>query len=62
MTEYADGNRLGALADKSRSTPLARLRIARDIAAGEVNEWRKAAIDKISCFCVTNVPIVPVLM
>jgi serine/threonine protein kinase len=34
MTEYADGKRLGELADKSRKTPLARLRIARDIANG----------------------------
>ena len=34
MTEYADGKRLGELADKSRRTPLARLKIARDIATG----------------------------
>jgi serine/threonine protein kinase len=34
MTEYADGNRLGELADKSKKSPLARLRIARDIASG----------------------------
>jgi serine/threonine protein kinase len=34
MTEYADGNRLGELADKSKKIPLARLRIARDIASG----------------------------
>ena len=34
MTEYADGSRLGALADKSRKKPLERLRIARDIANG----------------------------
>jgi serine/threonine protein kinase len=34
MTEYADGKRLGELADKSRKTPLARLIIARNIANG----------------------------
>jgi len=34
MTEYADGSRLGALADKSRKKKLERLRIARDIADG----------------------------
>lgn len=34
MTEYADGKRLGELADKSRKKPLERLKIARDIAAG----------------------------
>jgi len=34
LTEYANGPRLGELADKSRSTPLARLNIARDIANG----------------------------
>jgi serine/threonine protein kinase len=34
MTEYADGKSLGELADKSKKTPLARLRIARDIAQG----------------------------
>lgn len=34
MTEYADGKRLGELADKSRKKPLARLRIARNIAEG----------------------------
>jgi serine/threonine protein kinase len=34
MTEYADGKRLGELADKSRKTPLARLIIARNIASG----------------------------
>jgi len=34
VTEYADGKRLGELADKSRHTPLARLRIARNIAEG----------------------------
>lgn len=34
MTEYADGSRLGELADKSKKKPLARLKIARDIAMG----------------------------
>jgi serine/threonine protein kinase len=34
LTEYADGKRLGELADKSKKQPLARLRIARDIAQG----------------------------
>eukprot|EP00548_Thalassiothrix_antarctica_P014963 CAMPEP_0194174542 /NCGR_PEP_ID=MMETSP0154-20130528/8704_1 /TAXON_ID=1049557 /ORGANISM="Thalassiothrix antarctica, Strain L6-D1" /LENGTH=762 /DNA_ID=CAMNT_0038887995 /DNA_START=96 /DNA_END=2384 /DNA_ORIENTATION=+ len=34
MTEYADGSRVGELADKSKKTPLARLKIARDIAMG----------------------------
>jgi len=34
MSEYADGKRLGELADKSRRSPLARLKIARDIATG----------------------------
>jgi serine/threonine protein kinase len=34
LTEYADGKRLGELADKSKKEPLARLRIARDIAQG----------------------------
>jgi Protein kinase domain len=34
VTEYADGKRLGELADKSRQVPLARLRIARDVAMG----------------------------
>ena len=34
MTEYADGKRLGELADKAAKKPLARLRIARDIAHG----------------------------
>jgi serine/threonine protein kinase len=34
ITEYADGKRLGELADKMRKIPLARLQIARDIATG----------------------------
>jgi serine/threonine protein kinase len=34
ITEYAEGTRLGELADKSKRTPLARLKIARDIAMG----------------------------
>jgi len=34
MTEFADGKRLGDLADKSKKIALARLRIARDIANG----------------------------
>lgn len=34
VTEYADGQRVGTLADKSKRTPLARLKIARDIASG----------------------------
>jgi serine/threonine protein kinase len=34
MTEFADGSRVGELADKSKKTPLARLKIARDIANG----------------------------
>lgn len=34
LTEYADGTRVGALADKARKKPLERLRIARDIANG----------------------------
>jgi serine/threonine protein kinase len=34
VSEYADGKRLGELADKSRKKPLERLKIARDIAAG----------------------------
>jgi len=34
MTEYADGKRLGELADKSKKIPLKRLEIARDIANG----------------------------
>lgn len=34
ITEYADGKRLGELADKMKRVPLARLQIARDIANG----------------------------
>jgi serine/threonine protein kinase len=34
MTEYADGSRVGELADKAKKKPLARLKIARDIANG----------------------------
>mmetsp|Transcript_29277 Transcript_29277/g.79233 ORF Transcript_29277/g.79233 Transcript_29277/m.79233 type:complete len:869 (-) Transcript_29277:1448-4054(-) len=34
LTEYADGKRLGELADKSKKTPMKRLEIARDIANG----------------------------
>ena len=34
ITEYADGERVGSLADKMKKTPLARLKIARDIASG----------------------------
>ena len=34
VTEYADGPRLGTLADKSKKIPLKRLEIARDIASG----------------------------
>jgi serine/threonine protein kinase len=34
LTEFANGPRLGELADKSKSTPLARLKIASDIANG----------------------------
>lgn len=34
MTEFADGSRVGELADKSKKTPRARLKIARDIANG----------------------------
>mmetsp|Transcript_23263 Transcript_23263/g.51773 ORF Transcript_23263/g.51773 Transcript_23263/m.51773 type:complete len:271 (+) Transcript_23263:177-989(+) len=34
VTEYADGKRLGELADKSKKIPLKRLEIARDIAHG----------------------------
>ena len=34
LTEYADGKRLGELADKMKKVPLARLNIARDIASG----------------------------
>lgn len=34
VTEYADGKRLGDLADKMKGVPLARLRVARDIANG----------------------------
>ena len=34
MTEFADGSRVGELADKARKKPLARLKIARDIANG----------------------------
>jgi len=34
MTEFADGSSVGELADKSKKKPLARLSIARDIAAG----------------------------
>ena len=34
ITEYADGPRLGTLADKSKKIPLKRLEIARDIASG----------------------------
>lgn len=34
LTEFADGPRVGALADKARKTPLERLRIARDVANG----------------------------
>lgn len=34
MTEYADGSGVGTLADKSKKKPLARLKIARDIAMG----------------------------
>eukprot|EP00934_Nitzschia_sp_Nitz4_P007121 Nitzschia sp. Nitz4//scaffold52_size167869//93974//95935//NITZ4_002283-RA/size167869-snap-gene-0.227-mRNA-1//-1//CDS//3329554056//7111//frame0 len=34
LTEYADGSRVGELADKAKKKPLERLRIARDIATG----------------------------
>lgn len=34
LTEYADGSRVGELADKSKKKPLVRLKIARDIALG----------------------------
>lgn len=34
VTEYADGKRLGELADKNKKVPLSRLRIAADIASG----------------------------
>ncbi|KAL7543526.1 hypothetical protein ACHAXR_012816 [Thalassiosira sp. AJA248-18] len=34
LTEFADGERVGTLADKTKKTPLARLKIARDIASG----------------------------
>jgi Protein kinase domain len=34
LTEFADGKRLGDLADKNKKNPLARLRIAIDIASG----------------------------
>jgi hypothetical protein len=34
VTEYADGSRVGELADKAKKNPLERLRIARDIAHG----------------------------
>mmetsp|Transcript_13944 Transcript_13944/g.39670 ORF Transcript_13944/g.39670 Transcript_13944/m.39670 type:complete len:800 (+) Transcript_13944:513-2912(+) len=34
MTEFADGSRVGQLADKAKRKPLERLRIARDIASG----------------------------
>lgn len=34
LTEFADGKRLGELADKKKKEPLARLNIARDIANG----------------------------
>lgn len=34
LTEYADGSRLGELADKTKKKPLERLKIARDIALG----------------------------
>lgn len=34
ITEYADGKRIGELADKKRTERLARLRIARDVANG----------------------------
>lgn len=34
ITEYADGPRIGTLADKSKKIPLKRLEIARDIASG----------------------------
>ena len=34
MTEYADGKRLGAVADRARGVPLARLKMALDIAEG----------------------------
>eukprot|EP00529_Nitzschia_sp_RCC80_P003494 CAMPEP_0113464448 /NCGR_PEP_ID=MMETSP0014_2-20120614/13207_1 /TAXON_ID=2857 /ORGANISM="Nitzschia sp." /LENGTH=1082 /DNA_ID=CAMNT_0000356531 /DNA_START=311 /DNA_END=3556 /DNA_ORIENTATION=- /assembly_acc=CAM_ASM_000159 len=34
ITEFADGPRVGALADKARKTPLERLQIARDVANG----------------------------
>ena len=34
VTEYADGDRVGTLADTKKKIPLARLKIARDIASG----------------------------
>lgn len=34
LTEYADGSRVGELADKSKKKALTRLKIARDIAQG----------------------------
>lgn len=34
LTEFADGDRVGTLADKQKKNPLARLKIARDVAIG----------------------------
>jgi serine/threonine protein kinase len=48
LTEYADGKRLGSVADKSRKTPLARLQMAVDIAHGLADVHGIDGDDKVS--------------
>ena len=48
MTEYANGKRLGAVADRARGTPLARLQMAADIAQGLADVHGIDGEDKVS--------------
>lgn len=48
MTEYADGKRLGAVADKASKTPLVRLQMAADIAEGLADVHGIDGNDKVS--------------
>ena len=48
MTEYADGKRLGSVADKARKKPLVRLQMAADIAEGLADVHGIDGDDKVS--------------
>ena len=48
MTEYANGQRLGSVADKARNTRLARLQMAADIAQGLADVHGIDGEDKVS--------------